>query len=740
MTVSLEGLDQYAVGIAAALAFLQLAAAYVAFRLGRLVGYKRLWIGAATGLLLLACYSALETWQLLHVPTLAQREGLEMIVALIGTAALALGLAAMEGPLRRTQAQQAQMREHQARLNLLIDQLPGQVWTTDAEGRMTFIRGRGLQKMGMSPQELEGRSIFDIFAPAGLAEAARTSHEAAIGGETVPFVMRYGQHSWEGALAPVLDDAGCPVGVVGVSIDVTAREEAAAAAAANEERLNAILDNAPALVFIKDTEDRILHFNRRCEELFGVSREHAVGQRITDLVPGDFNDAFVENDRKVLEQGVPMTFVETAERDGVTMSFLSIKFPLRRSDGTIYGICGIATDISERIEMEQELRRNQALLDEAQQMARLGNWEWDVVSGRRYWSPELYRLLGYEPDSGPPPTFESYTEHVPEEDRATLMQKASRAHLHGRPYSVEHRMRRADGRMLWVLAKGRLERDADGTPLRMYGFIQDITESKSAAEEIAALNTRLEDRVRQRTMQLEDALKQLGSFTYAVSHDLRQPLRAIAGRLSLLREDEAERLSPQAREHVERVQQAALRMDALIADLLSLSRVSYGALRREPLDVSDMARDVVAELTATEPERKVEWHIEDGMRAVADRGLVRIVLQNLIGNAFKFTRRCDVAHIAVCREKVDGETAFVVRDDGVGFDEAHAAHLFEPFQRLHESTEFEGTGVGLATVARIVGRHGGWIRASGTPGKGATLRFTLPDSADSVPALDIPSA
>ncbi|HYC54051.1 MAG TPA: PAS domain S-box protein [Candidatus Binatia bacterium] len=731
MTITLESLDRYAEIISAASALFHFAAAYVAFRIGRRVGYKRLWLGAAGGLFLLACYSIIEAIELHTTVAPVRREGIETILALIGAATLMVGLAAMERPLRRTQASQAQMREHQARLNLLIDQLPGQVWTTDAEGRMTFIRGRGLEKMRFRPEDLEGRVITEIFAASGLADQARASHEQAISGATVPFLMRYGELSWEGALAPVLDERGKPVGVVGVSIDVTERERATAAALVNEQRLNAILDNAPALVFIKDTDDRIVHFNRRCEEVYGLSREAVLGKRICEFVQADFVDAFERNDREVLAQGKPMTFIERADRDGRTLWYLSIKFPMRGGDGRIEGVCGIATDITERIEMEQELRRGRGLLDEAQQMARLGNWEWDVATGRRYWSPELYRLLGYEPENGPPPTFESYTEHVLEEDRDMLMRKASRAHLHGRPYSVEHRMRRADGKILWVLGRGRLERDEDGTPTRMYGFIQDITEQRSAAEEIAALNSRLEDRVRQRTMQLEDALKQLGSFTYAVSHDLRQPLRAIAGRLALLREEEVARLSPQAREHVERVQQAAHRMDALIADLLALSRVSYGTLRRVPLDLTAMAREIASELAASEPERNVEWEIEQGLEAVADRGLVRIALENLLGNAFKFTRRCPTAHIRVGSETEEGQEVFVIRDDGVGFDEAHAAHLFEPFHRLHESHEFEGTGVGLATVARIVGRHGGWIRASSKPGMGATLRFTLPRSTDS---------
>jgi light-regulated signal transduction histidine kinase (bacteriophytochrome) len=221
------------------------------------------------------------------------------------------------------------------------------------------------------------------------------------------------------------------------------------------------------------------------------------------------------------------------------------------------------------------------------------------------------------------------------------------------------------------------------------------------------------------------ANRELETFSYSVSHDLRAPLRAIGGFSRILEEDAAERLDAEDRKTLARVQEGVQKMGQLIEDLLGLSRVARAELARARVDVTSIAREVVERLRGVEPERRVDVVIEDALVAEADSGLVRALLENLLGNAWKFTSKKASARIELGRSAEPGRVVYFVRDDGAGFDMTYAKRLFAPFQRLHSSNDFEGTGIGLATAQRIVRRHGGKIWAEGTPGAGATFFFTL---------------
>jgi len=206
---------------------------------------------------------------------------------------------------------------------------------------------------------------------------------------------------------------------------------------------------------------------------------------------------------------------------------------------------------------------------------------------------------------------------------------------------------------------------------------------------------------------------------------LRAPLRSIDGFSKLLLERHAGNLDEQGRSYIERLRRAGTRIGLLIDDMLRLSRVSFLELHLAEFDVSRVAREIAADLARARPEREVQFVIADGLEALADPGLLRIVLENLIGNAWKYTSKNAAANIEIGRTIERGVNAFYVRDDGAGFDMAFAARLFQPFQRLHNSTEFEGTGIGLATVQRVIERHRGRVWAEGGVGTGATVFFTL---------------
>jgi signal transduction histidine kinase len=258
-------------------------------------------------------------------------------------------------------------------------------------------------------------------------------------------------------------------------------------------------------------------------------------------------------------------------------------------------------------------------------------------------------------------------------------------------------------------------------------LLQSLANSTSVAIENVYLYRELEQRVEARTAELAAAHRELEAFSYSVSHDLRAPLRSIDGFAQATLEDCADQLGADGREHLGRVRAATKRMSALIDDLLSLAKVSRVALDRSRVSLSELASHVAADLAETDPTRSVTWNIHPGVVVDADRGLLRVLLENLLGNAWKFTARRPDAVIEVGTAEENGQRVYFVRDNGAGFDMKYAGKLFVPFQRLHDGADFPGTGVGLATVQRVVRRHGGTIRAEGQVGAGATFTWTLGD-------------
>jgi PAS domain S-box-containing protein len=321
----------------------------------------------------------------------------------------------------------------------------------------------------------------------------------------------------------------------------------------------------------------------------------------------------------------------------------------------------------------------------------------------------------------------------------------------GRPQTCELRLQRVGGSTaapaaaehFWAQLEGRPKPAATAgeQPSYMMTFI-DIGTRVAAQQEVERLNTGLEQRVAERTAELAASLGEMETFSYSVSHDLRAPLRTIDGFSEILIEDYGDRLDDEGKAHLGRVRKAAQRMGQLIDDLLELASLNRTAMTRRPVDVSTLAAQVVEELRAADPKRRVTVAIAAGLVADADPSLLRAVLVNLLGNAWKFTSTHKTARIEVGAIEANGGRAYFVRDDGIGFDMAYVDKLFGPFQRLHPAGQFEGTGVGLATVQRIVLRHGGRVWAKSEVEKGACFSFTLPAtdaSAKDAPAQDAPA-
>jgi PAS domain S-box-containing protein len=360
------------------------------------------------------------------------------------------------------------------------------------------------------------------------------------------------------------------------------------------------------------------------------------------------------------------------------------------------------------------------------------------------WNAGATQVYGHQRADviGKPSSYLLPAEH--EEELATLLKRVVQGE---RANEVESVRLRSDGTMFDVSASFSPILDDRGAIIGVSMIERDITRRMHAEEALQSLNAELEEKVRQRTEDLESAVGELEAFSYSVSHDLRAPLRAMHGFAESLSEDAGERLREEERELLRRIQRSAGRMDVIIEDLLNLSRAGNHRIEKEVVNLGEVTRSVIEELRATDPERNIDWDIGTGMLAWGDPGLLRLVIQNLVGNSFKYTEQKERARIAVGVESREADTiTYFVRDDGIGFDPTLADKLFQPFSRLHRNDEFEGTGIGLATVDRIVRRHGGSVSADGTKGEGAVFRFRLPvpkrsrTSVDEEPDFTAPAA
>jgi light-regulated signal transduction histidine kinase (bacteriophytochrome) len=271
-----------------------------------------------------------------------------------------------------------------------------------------------------------------------------------------------------------------------------------------------------------------------------------------------------------------------------------------------------------------------------------------------------------------------------------------------------------------------------GKPNGAIGILLDITERKTAEakllereKQVRSLNAELEQRVQERTLELQAANSELEAFAYSVSHDLRSPLRSINGYSRLLLDDLSDKLNDDGKHYLNSIRTATQRMGQLIEDLLILSRVTRTEMERKNVNLSILAEEILKTMQDEAPERQVNVHIHPDLGVYGDRNLLQVMLENLLENAWKFSRKSAQARIEFGIDQQDGERVYYVRDNGAGFDPRYADKLFGAFERLHGADEFEGTGIGLATVERIIQRHGGRIWASAEIGQGATFYFTF---------------
>ncbi|MGA2702176.1 MAG: PAS domain S-box protein [Isosphaeraceae bacterium] len=566
--------------------------------------------------------------------------------------------------------------------------------TIGPDGKITDVNEATEAATGCPRAELFGKDFADYFTN---PQAAREGYERVFREGFVrdyPLEIRHR----DGRVTPVVynasvyrDEAGQVIGVFAAARDITARKRAEEAlrraSAYNRRLLEASLD---PLVTI-GTEGKITDVNEATEAATGYPRAELIGK--------DFADYFTEPEearegyRRVFREGLVRDYpLEIRHRDGRVTPVVYNASVYRDEAGQVIGVFAAARDIT-------------------------GGRDGTI----RSWNRGAEQMYGW---SG-----EEALGHISHDLLGTRF-PVSLAEIEDRmardgSWEGELIHSRRDGARIVVASRHVLDREERGDPTVVLEINSDITERKRADDELRRLKGELEERVVMRTAQLEAANKELESFAYSVSHDLRAPLRAIDGFCQILVTEHAPGLDGEPRRYLQRVSENTRKMGRLIDDLLHFSRLGRQAMTRQPVAMADLVRQCLEELQGEREGREVEVILGELPPCRADAALLKQVWLNLLANALKFTRSRAEARIEAGSFARDGETVYFVRDNGVGFDMAYADKLFGVFQRLHRQEDYEGTGVGLALVQRIIHRHGGRIWAEASPDRGAAFFFTL---------------
>jgi PAS domain S-box-containing protein len=485
----------------------------------------------------------------------------------------------------------------------------------------------------------------------------------------------------------------------------------------NKKRYQLIVDTQQEMICHYLSDTTLVFVNQAYCRTFGLSESELIGRKFLEHTPADYQEKIVAIIRSLTPEQPAITHEHQAVLPDDTLCWQEwTDQAIFNEDGELVEYQAVGRDITERKLAEEVLRKTQLTVDKSPLSI-----FWISPEGKFIYTNETAtQKLGYSPEELLTMHVWDVDPHYPEEER----EKQWSLHRQEKQRSVESEHRRRDGstfpvriNICHVAFEGQEMEVAEA---------EDITESKLAEEKIHTLNEELEERVKERTAQLEATNRELDAFSYSVSHDLRGPLNRIGGFSQALLEDYSDLLDQQGQDYLRRISNSSRHMAELIDDLLKLSKVSRIKINHEPVKISVLVNVCLKELQAIEPQRKLEAVITPGLVVEGDTALLQIALENLTDNAWKYTRHKEKARIEFGLTEQDGRKAYYICDNGAGFDMKYAGKLFTPFQRLHSEQDFAGTGIGLSIVSRIIGRHGGEVWAEGEVGKGACFYFTLP--------------
>ena len=623
--------------------------------------------------------------------------------------------------------------ESEKKYRLLFESNPQPMWVYDIE-TLSFlaVNDAAVLKYGYSKEEFLRMTIKDIRPHEDVSKLLQNVKSLSSGMNDAG-VWRHckknGSLIFVEITSYVIDFEGRKAELV-LSIDITDRIKANEKLIESEARFRKIFeDGATGMVLVgKDFKFRMA--NLTFCQMTGYTEDELLQLTFVQITHPDDIAKDIQNVKKLTEGKIDVYKSEKRylKKDGQTFwAQLTVSSIYDSEGGFLYNVA-IIVDITERKQIEEDLIRMSRIMKNSQEIAHLGSFEYVAATQTTIWSEEEYHIYGLDPN-GPSPEYNVMLEKCIHPDDAKLLHETFMAAMQNRGvYELEHRIVRPDESVRWVYDKAHPYFDENGNLLRYVGATLDITERKRVEEEIKQLNAELELKVEQRTSQLEATNKELEAFSYSVSHDLRAPLRHINGYVEMLNEKYHKALDDKARHYLDTITSASRQMGILIDDLLKFSRTGRKELSSTELDLNKMIQEIMKELNPVMEGRKIEWDIQELPKVFGDYTLLKLVWTNLLDNAVKYTRNQPLAKISVGYKIEAKNFVFCVRDNGVGFDMKYVHKLFGVFQRLHSQSEFEGTGIGLANVQRIIFKHNGQVWAEAEPGKGASFYFSLPKS------------
>lgn len=648
-----------------------------------------------------------------------------MLQGLAASAAVALENAQML--VERQQAEKA-LRESEQRLGAIFNQAAVGIAQVGLDGKWLLVNQKLCDIVGYTNQELLQQTFQDITHPDDLSISLEYLQKMIVGeiqnySLEKRYVCKKSLPIWINMTASVVQkSSGEPQYFVVIVEDISERKTTEQ----ERQKLISVIENSSDFIGLASMTGEVLYVNKAGKQLVGLNN--------TDEVKTTFILEYLMEENRVeyLEQIVPILMNNGRWEGEYRFRNLKTNQPIvvhhncflitdSRTDEAI-AIATVTRDMTERKRAQEELQTSYNLLES------VINSTPDAIVVKDLQSRYVMINAAVTDIQGKPKSEilgRDDSELFPPETALLIMENDRRIISTGQTEIIEEDLL-IEGVHKTYLSTKSVWQDAQGNAIGLIVIARDITERKRAEQEIRELNQNLERRVAERTAELEAINQELESFSYSVSHDLRAPLRGIDGFSQALLDRYAEQLDEKGKHYLRRIRAGTQRMGELIDDLLKLSRVTRSEMQPTQVDLSALAREIAAELQRTQPERQVEWAITPGLVAHGDARLLRIVLENLFNNSWKFTSALNLARIKFdVLLQADAKPSYFVNDNGAGFEMAYANKLFGAFQRLHSETQFPGTGIGLATVQRIIHRHGGRVWAEGAVEQGATFYFTL---------------
>lgn len=625
----------------------------------------------------------------------------------------------------RKQSEDA-LRLSEERLQLALEAAGDGLWDWNVTTGDLYLSPQWLTMLGFRPGELPAHvSVWESLVHPDDRSGTMERLYAHFQDASIPYRFDYrvqtktGGYRWIANYGKVVvrDGQGRPQRMIGTHRDVTASKQV-------EEQLrksDAHLKAAQRIGKLGSWE-----FDLRTEQITWSDEVYRIFGRDLNAGPPSFEELqqYVHPNDRGSHQLTIQTAIETQQtyeiefricrHDGTLRHLQARGEPIADATGHLIQLVGTVLDISDRKQAEQELRNLSGRLTLAVRSAAMGIWDWNVTENILTWDDRMYELYGLNPTQFTG-VYDAWANVLHPDDRFMVERAIQQALAGEQDYEPEFRVVHPDGTIRFIKAYALVQRNDQGSPQRMIGINFDISDRKQA-----------ESQLLQTTAQLAASNRELEAFAYSVSHDLRSPLRAIDGFSKALLEDYGDQIGVEGQDYFDRIRRNVNRMGTLIDDLLRLSRVSRSEMRYDAVNLSALVQEQINELQISEPERQVTCVITPDIIVAADAALMRIVISNLIQNAWKFTSHHATAQIEFGVMQIEGQPTYFVRDDGAGFDMAYTKMLFGVFQRLHNTHEFPGTGIGLATVQRVIHRHGGQVWAQGAIEQGTTVYFTLP--------------